>query len=85
MQVQLSGDTADFIRRQLALGVFTTADEAVAEAIKFYEENEPSLRDLCAKIQEGLQDESAGRVAPFDIEDTKRRGRDRLSNESSRE
>jgi len=79
MQIELTGQAQEVVEKLLASGDFSTADEAVAFALRIYSDASPTPESLKAKLQEGLDDAQAGRVAPLDIEDVKRRGRERLT------
>ena len=79
MQIELSQRAQELIRRQLESGAFESPDELVERALDFYDHHQPTMESLKAQIQEGLDDVAAGRVGPLDVEDLKRRGRERLA------
>ena len=67
------------LRHQLEIGAFTSPEEVVESALGLLAAPSSSLESLQAKIQEGLDDIVAGRMAPLNIEETIRRGRERLT------
>ena len=79
MQIELTGQAREILEKLLAQGQFQSAEEAVEQALNFYETCQPTIESLRAKIQEGMDDIAAGRVSELDIEDVKRRGRERLA------
>ena len=84
MQIELSQHAQELIRRQLAGGAFESPRELVERALDFYDHHQPTMESLKAQIQEGLDDVAAGRVGPLNVEDIKRRGRERLAAEQSK-
>ncbi len=93
MHVELSQSAKAIVDQQIASGDFDTPDDVVEQAIGFFAVHGPgslvcidpqtgeeiSPITLAAIIQEGLDDESAGRIRPLDVADIKQRGRDRLA------
>lgn len=92
MQLDLSVETARLIEQLMASGDFSTPAEVVAEAVALLHElrcspsavdpetgREWTQEELRAEIQKGLDDIAAGRVKPLDVEDIRRRGRERLA------
>lgn len=77
MQVKLSDHAEQLVQQLLSSGDYTSATEVIEAGI--------SVLDLKSKIQEGLDDAEAGRIAPLDIENIKRRGRERLVGKQSQE
>jgi Arc/MetJ-type ribon-helix-helix transcriptional regulator len=92
MQAQVSPKWEAFVETSLASGEFETIDEIVNAALEHMAEARSDL-ELCHRdvgprlsmsefrdlIEEGIADADAGRVGPLDIEDIKRRGRERLT------
>ena len=92
MQIELSERASAIVDSQVASGEFDSPHDVVEQAIGFFaihgtgplvcvdpqtgERLSPTT--LAALIQEGLDDEAAGRVEPMDIEDVIRRGHERL-------
>lgn len=72
-----------WIDAKVANGTFTSADEVVFEALRLFREitDDPKMSHevLRLQIQRGINDANAGRAKPLDIEDIKRRGRERLA------
>lgn len=96
MQIELSPSVQDLVDQQLATGQFGSPDEMIEQAIGFFVAHGPgnlvvvdaktgeSLRqaELETLIQIGLDDEVVGRVGQLDATDIKRRGRERLAQQS---
>ena len=78
MNIQLSPHAQAVLERHLAANRASSAEELVEYALDLLDAPVPTLESLRAKIQFGLEDLSAGRVAPLDIESTIRSCRDRL-------
>ncbi len=68
-----------FVSSGIASGRFRSEEEAVREGLDLLRRREQELEALRADLQVGLDDLEAGRSFPLDIEDIKRRGRQRLS------
>ena len=91
MQVQVNPKGQPFIEAKVASGEFASADAVVDAAIEHLIDEQASDLELCNRdvgprltveqlkslIEEGVAD--AGRFEPFDVEDVKRRGRERLA------
>jgi putative addiction module CopG family antidote len=70
MTVTLPADLQAFVDEQVALGFAAEVDAAVAEAVRTLQqkrEYEANLAALRAEVQLGLDDITAGRVAPLDV------------------
>jgi hypothetical protein len=92
MQIQLSERARAIVDAQVASGAFDSPRDVVEQAIGLLaihgpgplvcvdpQTGEPlSAPDLAAFIQEGLDDEAAGRVEAMDVEDIIRQGREQL-------
>jgi antitoxin ParD1/3/4 len=82
MNVSLTPQLEDLIRKKVDSGRYGSASEVVREAVRLLDVYEglqaESLRRLHKDIQEGLDDLTHGRVREFDPEDVKRRGKARL-------
>ena len=79
MNVRLTPHAQAVLQRHLATNRASSAEELVEYALDLLDAPEPTLDSLMAKLQVGLDDIAAGRVAPLDIEETFRRGRERLT------
>ena len=90
MQIELTAQGQRVVEKLLARGSFHSADEAVDYALEFFQDYQPSLDSLKAKIQAARDDVTAGRVTHFEsdeelkefFEDVKRRGRERCSEQN---
>lgn len=68
MNLQLSSRANELIRRKLAEGRYSSAEEMIEQALELLDQPKPTLESLRAKLQEGLDDIAAGRVEPLDVE-----------------
>jgi hypothetical protein len=98
-QIQLSERSRKLIEQELNSGEFDSPDDVVEHALDFfatfrvgaYQPIDPATgadlsdEELRSLIQAGLDDEAQGRVGSLDIEDVKRRGRERLAARQSQE
>jgi len=80
MNVNLTPQLEDLVRRKVASGMYTSASEVVREALRLMEEQDQlraaRLAQLRNDIQEGLD---SGASEPWDPEATKRLGHARRS------
>ena len=93
MHIELSEQARRMIDQQMQSGEFASPEEVVERALGLLTESrlahprcvdpatgrELEEGELKALIQEGFDDEAAGRVGPLDVDDIKRRGRERLA------
>lgn len=79
MQIEVSQATLELIERQIGEEGCASADEVIERAISFYEEHRPTAESLAAKLLEAHAAYQAGDVEPFDREDVKLRGRERVA------
>ena len=86
MEVQLSRDHEAFIARSVQAGRFSSADEALREAVELLERRETELQGIRVFVQEGLDDLDAGNYEDFTDENLRElfdgvesRGRQRLA------
>ena len=78
MNIHLTPHAQAVLERHLAVNRNSSAEELVEYALDLLDVPAPTMESLRAKIQVGLDDITAGRVAPLDVESTIRRGRERL-------
>ncbi len=79
MSHQLSPDLEQRINAQIENGAFATKEEVLREAMDTLEKRQCGLTEVQQMIQEADDDIAAGRVGPFDAEQTKRAVRERLN------
>lgn len=79
MQVELTQETQELLQTQIARDGFSSSDEAIERAIQFYESHRPTMESLNAQLREAHRSAIAGETQPLDVEDIKRRGRQRLN------
>lgn len=93
MQLQLSRRLQAFIDEQVASGDYSSPEEVVQAAIELFAMSHPSggtpahltpgpplsIDQLQTLIEEGIASAEAGELYPFDPEDIKRRGQERLA------
>lgn len=78
MNVNLTPQLEDMVRRKVASGLYTSASEVVREALRLMEEQDrvraAKLERLRQDIREGL---NSGEPTPWDPEEIKQEGRKR--------
>ena len=79
MPYQFPPDIQQSIQAQLASGDFATEDEVLREAMATLERRQRGLQQLRQMVADADSDIAAGRVGPFDAEETKRAVRERLA------
>ena len=76
MDVSLTPQLADFVRRKVESGQYKSSDEVVHEALRLLEacdaDDEEKLHALRAEIREGLE---SGPATKLDFEDIRRKAR----------
>jgi len=75
---QIPPDLAPRIEALLTSGEFSTEEEVLREAVNTLERRQRAWQEMRQKVQEAEADIAAGRVGPFDAEQTKRAVRERL-------
>ena len=79
ISVALPSKMATNLKKAVAKGGYSSASEVVREALRDWEDKQmrrgAQIAKLRAMIQEGID---SGVGVPFDLEDIKRRGRERL-------
>ncbi len=83
MSTSVPPEYQQFVAQRVASGRFRSEEDAVTEGLDLLRRREQKLDALRADLQVGLDDIEAGRVFPLDIEDIKRRGLKRLSEQKS--
>lgn len=87
LNVSLTPQLEQLVRRKVDSGRYTSASEVVREALRLldaYESvRESSLAKLRVDVEAGWKAVEEGRVSDFDPEDVKRRGRERLARAKS--
>jgi Arc/MetJ-type ribon-helix-helix transcriptional regulator len=76
--VTLEADLEARLRARVDAGEFPSLDAAVEEAVREFVLPEPPIEELRAKISIAIAQLDRGEGVPFDIEDIKRAGRERL-------
>jgi antitoxin ParD1/3/4 len=80
MNVNLSPQLEDMVRQKVTSGLYTSASEVVREALRLMEEKDQlraiKLEQLRQDIRDGL---NSGEPTPWDAEEIKREGRERLA------
>ena len=79
MAYQFPLDIEQRIKAQLETGQFQSEDDVLREAIYTLENCQRGLKELQQMVAEADADIVAGRVGPFDAEETKRAVRKRLT------
>lgn len=79
MSYQLPPDLQQRVRAQLESGEFETEEDVLREAMDALERRGRGLEELRQMVRQADDDLAAGRVGPFDADQTKRSVRERLS------
>ena len=78
MPCQLPSDLDQRVQAQLASGQFATEDEVLHAAIDSLEKSQRGLWMLRDMVREADEEIAAGRIGPFDADETKRSVHKRL-------
>ena len=78
MPYHFPSDIDQRIRAQIESGQFSTEDDVLREAIETLEKRQRGLATLRAMVDEADEDIAAGRVGPFDADETESAVRKRL-------
>jgi len=80
----LPPDLQDFVTGKVACGDYATENEVVREAVRLLRERdrvrESHIAELREELRPALESLDRGEGAPLDVEEIKRRGRERQSN-----
>ncbi len=79
MSHELPPDLEERIKAQIETGQFETEEDVLREALDTLEKRQRGLEEVRQMAREADDDIAAGRVGPFDAEETKRAVRQRLS------
>ena len=83
MNVSLTPQLEDLVRRKVDSGRYTSASEVVREALRLLDAFESVRASTLAKLREdvnaGWKDIEEGKVSDFAPDEVKRRGRERLA------
>ncbi len=79
MSHELPPDLEERIKAQIETGQFETEEDVLREALGTLEKRQRGLQELRQMVREADDDIAAGRVGPFDAEETKRAVRQRLN------
>ncbi len=85
MRYHFPPDIEQRVRAQIENGQFETEDDVLREAIDTLEKRQLGLRRLQDMVREADEDIAAGRVGPFNAEETKSAVRKRLEAEGIRD
>lgn len=78
MAYQLPLDIEQRVRAQIESGQFETEADVLREAIDVLEKRQRGLAAMREMVREADEDIAAGRVGPFDAEETKRAVKNRV-------
>ena len=85
MAIAIPDEFKTAVSRGVAIGRCRTEEEAVCEGPNLLRDREQKLKALRADNRVGLEQRDAGESGILDIEDIKRRGRQRLASTKSPE
>jgi Arc/MetJ-type ribon-helix-helix transcriptional regulator len=78
MPYEFPADIEQRVRAQIASGQFDSEDDVLREAMDTLERRQRGLSQLREMVREADADMAAGRVGPFDADETKAAVRQRL-------
>ena len=78
MPYQLPSDIEQRVRAQIASGQFATEDDVLREAIDTLEKRQRGLHAIRDLVREADEDIAAGRVGPFNADESKNAVKKRL-------
>ena len=82
MNVSLTEELESLVNEKVKSGLYTSASEVVRAGLRLLKQEEElqatKLEKLRYEINKGIQDVEKGNVTEFDVEEIKRRGRERL-------
>jgi antitoxin ParD1/3/4 len=79
MTLSLNSELQQFVDEQVRSGRFSSPDAAIAEAVRLMKAREEKLAWLRREIQVATDQIKRGEAAPWDVEETKARLRERLA------
>lgn len=86
MNISLTPQLEDLVKRKVESGLYGSASEVMREALRLLEERDRlhtlRLEELRSEIRKGLE---SGPATPLDVQEIKRRGRKRLAAEQKKE
>jgi putative addiction module CopG family antidote len=78
MAYKFPPDIEERVKAQIDTGHFQTEDDVIREAMNTLEKRQRGLQELQHMVREAQDDIDAGRIGPFDADETKRAVRQRL-------
>ena len=84
MPISIPHDLQPFVDRGVASGRFRSEEDAVREGLDLLRTREQRLESLRADIQVGIDQLDSGAVKTLDINDIKRRGREKMASTGAR-
>jgi putative addiction module CopG family antidote len=79
MAYKFPPDIEKRVKAQMDSGQFQTEDDVIREAMNTLEKRQRGLQELRQMVREAQNDIDAGRVGPFNADETKRAVRERLA------
>ncbi len=70
MSMMLPGDLSDRVRAQIEAGRFQSEEQVLHEALAMLEQRQESRARLKELVRQAEDDVAAGRIGPFDREET---------------
>lgn len=84
MNINLTPQLEELVRSKVASGFYNSASEVIREALRLMEQEDRMRMAAVARLQHDIQEGiNSGSAGPLDINDIKRRGRERLAAEES--
>lgn len=79
MNISLPDPMKDWVERQSQAGHYSNVSDYMRDLIRNEQERQSKIALLRSLVDEGLADVEQGRVRDLDMEEIKRRGRERLA------
>lgn len=79
MSLELSPESLEYVQQQVALGNYPSEQAALDAAVDALRKRERKIEELRAMLQPAIDEMDRGEGTPFDAEEIKRLGRERLA------
>lgn len=79
MSLELSPESLEYVQQQVALGNYPSEQAALDAAVDALRKRECKIEELRAMLQPAIDEMDRGEGTPFDAEEIKRLGRERLA------
>ena len=88
MNISLTPQLEEMVNRKIESGLYTSASEVIREALRLLNEHdrirESQILEMREKVQAGVKEIREGKTKPFNAEDIKAKGRERIKKASKK-